>query len=105
MTLLGYVSSFFSQFSHDTIIVAPSFGFLDELKLCYLLLFSKRKIKKKKKASSEKIPLTNILTMGAPQNMIETVMGSYSAEPPFSLFPILGNRSCDHSPDDPLEGP
>ena len=62
----------FGEFSHDTIIVASSFGFLKVLKLCYLLLFSKRKLQNKKKASGEKLLLANISTMGALQNMIET---------------------------------
>ena len=66
MTLLGHESSFFGHFFHDTVIVAPSFGFLNVLKLFYLVLFSWRKMQKtKKKPGGEKTLLANIFTMGA----------------------------------------
>ena len=73
MSLLGHESSFFGHFSHNTIIVAPSFGFLKVLKLCYLVLFSWRKMQKKK-------------TKKGSGNRIETDSGSYSAGLPISFF-------------------
>ena len=42
MTILGYVSSSFGQISHDTIIVAPSFGFLNMLKSCFLFVLQEQ---------------------------------------------------------------
>ena len=35
----GGVCSFFGHFPHNTIIVAPSFSFVNVLKSCYLVLF------------------------------------------------------------------
>jgi len=52
MSHLGHAPSFFGQFSHDTINVAPSLSFLDVLKSCCLVLFSLRKMQKKKWHSS-----------------------------------------------------
>ena len=55
ISLLGYALSLFGHFSHDTIIVAPSFSFLNMLKSCDLVLFSLRKMQKKKNAALFKI--------------------------------------------------
>ena len=72
----------------------------------FAVVFKEKNSKKKKKAGDLKILLANISTMGALHSMIETDLGSYSAGLPFSFFsPILNNRSCDHTPDDPLDGP
>ena len=49
ISLLGYAPSFLGHFSHDTILVAPSFGFLNVVKSSYLVLFSWRKMQKTKK--------------------------------------------------------
>ena len=78
--------SFFGHFSHDAIIVAPSFGFVNVLESCYLVLFLKGKMKKKKKAGDEKNLSPNISTVRALEKMIETDLGSYSAGLPFSFF-------------------
>ena len=48
-SLLRQAPSFFGHFSHDTRIVALSFSFLNVLKLCCLVLFSWRKLQKRKK--------------------------------------------------------
>jgi len=58
--------SFFGQFSHNKIIVAPSLSFLNVLKLYCLVLFLWRKSQKnEKKASHEKNLLPHISTTGA----------------------------------------
>ena len=44
ISLLGYAPSFLGDFSHDTIVVAPSHRFPNVLKSCDLVLFSWRKI-------------------------------------------------------------
>ena len=49
ISLLGYALSFVGQFSHGTIVVAPSLTFLNQLKSCDLVLFSWRKMQKKTK--------------------------------------------------------
>jgi hypothetical protein len=79
---------FFGHFSHDTIIVTPSFGFVSVLKSCYLVLFKRAKCKKKnkKKAGDEKILSPNIYTVRALEKIIETDLRSYSAGLPFSFF-------------------
>ena len=59
----------------------------------------------KKKAGDEKNLSPNISTVRALEKIIETDLRSYSAGLPFSFFYHLGTRSCDHPPDDPLDGP
>ena len=49
ISLLGYAPSFLGEFSHDTIVVAPSLSFLNVVKSYYLVLFSWRKLQKTKK--------------------------------------------------------
>ena len=49
ISFFGYAPSFLGEFSHDTIVVAPSLSFLNVLKSCYLVLFSLRKTQKTKK--------------------------------------------------------
>ena len=79
ISLLGYALSFFGHFSHDTTIVALSFSFLNVLKSCDLVLFSLRKMQKKKKNGACQNLLPHISTTGAPQNIIQPDSGSYSA--------------------------
>ena len=71
------------------------------------VVFKEKNAKKKqKKAGSGQNLLPNISTRGALQNILETGLGSSSAGLQFSfIFIILGNRSCDHHPDDPLDEP
>ena len=52
ISLLGHAPSFLGEFSHDTTIVAPSFTFLNVVKSCDLVLFSWRKMPKKKKENA-----------------------------------------------------
>ena len=49
ISLLGHAPSFLGEFSHNTIVVAPSLSFLNVVKSYYLVLFSWRKMQKKKK--------------------------------------------------------
>ena len=80
ISLLGHAPSFFGEFSHDTTIVAPSFTFLNVVKSCDLVLFSWRKMqKRKKKRGAFQNLLPHISTTGAPQNIIQPDSGSYSA--------------------------
>ena len=77
----------FWQISHDTIIIAHSFSFLNVVKSCYLVLFSWRKMqKKKKKHGAFQNLLHHISTMGAPQNIIQPDLGSYSEGLQLSFF-------------------
>ena len=63
-------------------------------------------MQKKKKAGDGKNISPNNSTVRALEKIIETDLRSYSAGLPFSFFfTILGTRSCDHPPDDPLDGP
>jgi hypothetical protein len=55
ISLLGNTPSFLGEFSHDTKVVAPSLSFANVLKSWYLVLFSWRKIQKKKNAALRKI--------------------------------------------------
>ena len=61
--------------------------------------------KNKKKRGAFQNLLPHISTTGAPQNIIQTDLGSYSAGLQDLFITFLGNWSCDHSPDDPLDGP
>ena len=80
ISLLGYVPSFLGEFSHDTIVVAPSLSFPNVVKSSHLVLFSWRKLQKnKKKCSAFQNLLPHISTMGAPQKIIQPDSGSYSA--------------------------
>ena len=55
--------------------------------------------KNKKKCSAFQNLLPHISTTGAPQNIIQTDLGSYSEGLQFSFFfTIFGNWSCDHPP-------
>ena len=48
LILIGDAPSFLGQLSHNIIIVALSLGFLNMLKLCYLMMFSLKKMQKTK---------------------------------------------------------
>ena len=75
-----HAPSFLGEFSHDTTIVAPSFTFLNVVKSCDLVLFSWRNMQKKtKKRSTFRNLLPHISTTGAPQDIIQPDLGSYSA--------------------------
>jgi hypothetical protein len=49
ISVLGYAPSFLGDFSHDTIVVAPSLSFLNVLKSCCLGLLSLIKTQKQNK--------------------------------------------------------
>ena len=68
-------------------------------------VFIEKNAKNKKKRGAFQYLLPHISTTGAPQNIIQTDLGSYSAGLQDLFITFLGNWSCDHSPDDPLDGP
>ena len=68
-------------------------------------VFIEKNAKNKKKRGAFQYLLPHISTTGAPQNIIQTGLGSYSAGLQILFITFLGNWSCDHSPDDPLDGP
>ena len=61
VSLLGYAPSFFGHFSHNTIIIALSFSFLNVVKSCCLVLFSWRKTQKTKQTRRFSISFTSYL--------------------------------------------
>ena len=61
--------------------------------------------KNKKKHGTFQNLSPHISTMEAPQNIIQPDSGSYSEGLQFSFFTIFGNWSCDHPPNDLLDGP
>ena len=61
--------------------------------------------KNQKKASGEKKVLLHISTMGALYNIIQTDWEATVQDYNFHFITSLGNWSCDHSPDDLLDGP
>jgi hypothetical protein len=78
ISLLGHAPAFLGNFSHDTIVVALSLSFLNVVKSCYLVLFSWRKMqKKKKKCGAFENLLPHISTTGALQKKIPTDSGRY----------------------------
>jgi hypothetical protein len=85
--------------------VVPSLSFLNVLKPCDLVLFSLRKMQKKKKKKQVAFEnlLPHISTTGALQNKIPTDSGSYSSHLQLLSLSIFGNWSCDHCPNIPAD--
>jgi hypothetical protein len=98
ISLLGHAPAFLGKISHDTIVVALSLSFLNVVKSCYLVLFSWRKMQKKKNCSAFENLLPHISTTGALQNKIPTDSARYISGLQLSFFTILGSWSCDHPP-------
>ena len=62
ISLIGYALCYFGHFTHNATIVVPSFSFLNVLKSCDLVLFSFRKMQKRKK----NVVLFNIFYLKSP---------------------------------------
>jgi hypothetical protein len=99
ISLLGNAPSFLGEFSHDTKVVAPSLSFATVLKSWYLVLFSWRKMQKRKK----NVALRKIFYLISPQRehfrtkfkrILEAMFQGYN----FRFLTILGSWSCDHPP-------
>jgi hypothetical protein len=98
--------SLLGDFSHDIKVVAPSVSFLNVLKSHDLVLFSLRKMpKRKKKQATFESLLPHISTTGALQDKIPTDSQSYSSGLQLSFLSIFGNWSCDHCPNILFDGP
>ena len=76
--------SFFGHFSHNKIIVAPSFGFVNVL--LFGTILKGQNAKNEKKAGDEKNLSPDISTVRALEKIIETDLRSYSVGLPFSFF-------------------
>jgi hypothetical protein len=100
ISLSGYPPSFLGEFSHDTIVVAPSPGFLNVLKLCCLVLFSLRKTQKtKQNAALRKIFYLISQQWEHFRTKFQLILKATVQGYNFHFFTLFGNWSCDHHPD------